>query len=136
MFERDRDMLAQEQSQNAQNKLNEIETWANSEEGKYVKINDGDVRHLSFSLEKMELVTKPFYDTNTGQPKPSTRVNFTVSDLDSPFEGTEEKIWSASKTWAKDVVKFLKAGECLLTIKRTGSGLKDTKYHIEPYRGS
>lgn len=124
-------MLAQEQSQNAQNKLNEIEQWANSEsEGRYIKFADGQHRLLSFSLEKMELVTSTFYDQKTGKPRDSTRVNFTVVDLESPFG--EEKIWSASKTWAKDVVKCLKNGQCIIAVKRTGSGLKDTKYHIEP----
>ena len=57
------------------------------------------------------------------------RYEYNVIDLNNKADGY--KPWDVSKTWSVEIDYFLKQGNHILKVERTGSGMK-TKYHFSP----
>lgn len=63
--------------------------------------------------------------------KRQERVRFIVTDVTDAMRPAEDRIWDASKRWAKIVLDYLDRNQECLEIERQGAGT-DTQYYIMP----
>jgi hypothetical protein len=96
---------------------------ARQQDSKFVKLQPGEKRVLSFIPEKTEQVQAEF------NGKKSLRFRYTVREDGSSED--QEKYFEVSKRTSEDIDTFLMEGHIHLKINRSGSGV-DTRYLIVP----
>lgn len=94
-------------------------------QNKFVKLKDGESKILQFYPTRIEKVGVDF----AGDGKLTTRINYIVTDPSDKNQG--EKVISFAITNARRINNFLRRGNSLLEIIRTGSD-RNTKYDFIP----
>ena len=94
-------------------------------QNKFLKLKDGESKTLQFYPTRIEKVGVDF----AGDGKLTTRVNYIVTDPTDKTQG--EKVISFAITNARRINNFLRRGNSLLEIIRTG-GDRNTKYDFIP----
>jgi len=108
-------------SRSGQDNLNIVKEWAESG-SKFMNLEDGEVRILSFNPEQIEIVDKQGFDG-----KPVKKARYTVVDPNRSEEG--EKWFEGGKRVASRISKLMNEGHFVLKVER--QGLKtDTVYVI------
>jgi hypothetical protein len=96
---------------------------ARQQSSKFVKLQPGEKKILTFVPEKTEQVQAEF------NGKKSLRFRYTVREDGSSED--QEKYFEVSKRTSEDIDTFLMEGHTKLKINRSGSGV-DTRYLIVP----
>lgn len=94
-------------------------------QNKFLKLKDGESKTLQFYPSRIEKVGVDF----DGDGKLTTRVNYIVTDPTD--KNQSEKVISFAITNARRINNFLRRGNSLLEIIRTGSD-RNTKYDFIP----
>lgn len=97
--------------------------------GSFLKIKDGECKRLQFDFDKYS-EEEVKYPSNPS--KAVHRVKFMVKEVLNGKTADVEKEWTASSTAGKIVLKWLAKGYDCFDVSRTGSGLNDTRYEVDP----
>jgi hypothetical protein len=99
-----------------------METWANTSNSKWVRLQSGESIVLQFDETKMKIVQKDF----KGDGKMVERAEFGVETEDG-----SERTLELSKMWAQQVLALIKKGHRRIEISRRGNGT-ETQYTFVP----
>lgn len=118
----------QEQSKPEETRLknDEFENWLRaSDEGNFIKMNDGEKRILTFDIKQVKKFESKFKD---GNGNPIIKYTWTVITPQG-----QTKTINLSKTASRDLYNMLTRGVRTVEVERQGSST-DTKYIFFPIR--
>jgi hypothetical protein len=114
---------------------------------RFIKFKDGEHKLLSLIANKVQPVTVTYPNA---PDKPVQRYKFYVHDLTTtassglnsttitttnnnnvPMNEEDEQEWTVNATVARELIRWLSKGYCIMNITRHGTDLKTT-YDIEP----